>query len=691
VLYLYAAHVCCEFQPEIKSIRILFASTIFLGAFLLFTVEPLAARRILPWFGGSAAVWSTCLVFYQVALLAGYLYARMLEHNLRPRVQAFVHISALAVSLFVTPIGPGSRWEPFHSTDSAWLIFRMLTATVGLPFLVLAATGPLLQAWLARVRSDSPYGMFAVSNFASLLALLAYPAIIEPFFGTTAQRIGWSWIYFVFVLLCSTATWGMRNAPARQASAGIARLPMRQVLEWLALSGCGSMLLLSVTNHINQNVAAVPLLWILPLATYLLSFVLTFGVFRIYSRSLWMRLLAVALGVLGYAIYNIDSVIPLQVSVPILLGGLFVCCVYCHGELNRLRPPTGQLTTFYLTIAAGGAAGAIFVGLIAPLLFSGIYELPVTLVFTALLALVFACRERLWALTALWSAVTACMVAVVVMNVLAFRENALSLRRGFYGSLRTVQTPHAGPDQQRILFHGTIEHGSQFLAPARQMRATTYYGPDSGVGILLRECFSSPKRVGIVGLGAGTLAAYGRKGDHFRFYEINSQIADMAQSLFFYLRESPAQTAIVLGDGRLSLARDEAAPFDVLVLDAFSGDAIPVHLLTREAVSVYLHHLRDNGALAFHVSNDFLDLAPAVHNLADDVGYGSVLVHNHADPDEAILPSDWVLVTKNQAVLNNPSIQTHRKPIKNAPRSRVWTDDYSNLLETFKISESRDN
>jgi hypothetical protein len=246
------------------------------------------------------------------------------------------------------------------------------------------------------------------------------------------------------------------------------------------------MLLLSVTNHINQNVAAVPLLWILPLATYLLSFVLTFGVFSIYSRSLWMRLLAVALGVLGYAIYNIDSVIPLQVSVPILLGGLFVCCVYCHGELNRLRPPIGQLTTFYLTIAGGGAAGAIFVGLIAPLLFSGIYELPITLVFTALLALIFAWRERLWALTAVWSAVTACMVAVLVMNVLAFRENALSLRRGFYGSLRTVQTPHAGLDQQRILFHGTIEHGSQFLAASRQMRATTYYGPDSGAGILLR-------------------------------------------------------------------------------------------------------------------------------------------------------------------------------------------------------------
>lgn len=653
---------------------------------MLFVVEPLAARRILPWFGGSAAVWSTCLVFYQTALLAGYLYARALEQRVRPQAQAFVHIGVLALSLFVMPIGPGARWEPSGNLHSTWLIIRMLTATVGLPFLALSATSPLLQAWLARARFESPYRMFALSNLASLLALLAYPTIIEPIFGTRAQRIGWSWIYLAFVALCSIAAWRPRDAPPREAADHHVRVPVGRILQWLALSSCGSMLLLSVTNHIDQNVAAVPLLWILPLATYLLSFVFTFGVFSIYSRSSWMRFLAFALGVLGYAIYNIDAVIALQISLPIFLVGLFVCCVYCHGELSRLRPPATQLTTFYLTIAAGGAAGAIFVGLIAPQLFSGIYELPVTLVFTALLALVFTWRERVWAFTVLWFAVVACMVAVMVMNILAYRENALSVRRGFYGSLRTVQTPHAGPDQQRILFHGTIEHGAQFLLAPRRMRATTYYGLDSGVGILLRECFPGPKRVGVVGLGVGTLAAYGRKGDYFQFYEINSQVADMAQSLFFYLRETQAETAITLGDGRLSLARETSPPFDVLILDAFSGDAIPIHLLTREAFALYLHRLRDGGVLAFHVSNDFLDLAPVVRNLANDARYDSILVHNHADPDEAILSADWMLVTKNQAVLANPSIQTHRKPIENTKKSRVWTDDYSNLLGTFKIS-----
>lgn len=449
------------------------------------------------------------------------------------------------------------------------------------------------------------------------------------------------------------------------------------------------MLLLSVTNHIDENVAAVPLLWILPLAVYLLSFIVTFGTARIYVRPVWLRLLAFALGILGYAIYNINTVEAIQITVPIFLAGLFVCCVFCHGELNRLRPHTADLTGFYVMIAAGGATGAICVGLAAPAIFRGIYEIPLTLVFTAVLAFLLTWGEKAWAVRMLWIGATVAMAIVFVADVQGYHEDALSLRRSFYGSLRVVQSPHAGPDQTRTLYHGTIEHGAQFLWPPRRSHATTYYGPDSGIGIVLRECFSGPKRVGVVGLGVGTLAAYGDKGDVFRFYEINHQITEIAQSLFFYLRESKAHIQIVEGDGRLSLQRDPSLPFDVLALDAFSGDAIPVHLLTEQAMALYLRHLKPDGVIAFHVSNDYLDLAPVIRQIAEHAGYRAVLVRSHKDEDELILTADWVLVTKNQGVLENPAIAIRSKPIGDRRGLRIWTDQYNNLLQILKSPEIR--
>ncbi len=647
------------------------------------------ARRILPWFGGSAAVWSTCLVFYQTALLGGYFYARLLTRFLTPYAQAVVHIAVLLTSLSLLPVGPGLNWQPATPESPAWLIWRMMLASIALLFIALSATSPLLQAWLGRAGFHTPYRMFAVSNFASLAALLAYPTLVEPVLGTRAQSIAWSLLYAIFALLCGAVAWRNRFATASPEENSPPGTPSRRIAQWFALAACGSMLLLAVTNHIDENVAAVPFMWVLPLAVYLLSFVFSFGSLNIYNRSLWLRLLAFALGIAGYAIYNISAIVALQVSLPIFLGALFVCCMFCHGELNRLRPPVAELTNFYLVLAAGGAAGAMLVGLVAPRIFNGVYELPLTLVFTALLALLSTWNERVWAARALWIGVTACMVAVSVMNVEAYRENSISLRRSFYGSLRVVQTPYAGPDQQRILFHGTIEHGSQFLLPPGRSRPTTYYGPDSGIGILLRECFNGPKRVAIIGLGAGTLAAYGRPGDQFVFYEINSQVADIAQALFLYLRETPAREQIKIGDGRLSLERETGPPFNVIVLDAFSGDAIPVHLLTREAVALYLRHLVSGGVLAFHVSNDFLDLAPIVQKLAKNAGYRAVLAHNKAGPEEAILPADWVLVTNNQSVFDNASLRIHEKPIDERPEWRLWTDDYNNVWETFKTPEFR--
>jgi hypothetical protein len=613
----------------------------------------------------------------------------VLTRFLTPYAQAVVHIAVLLVSLLLLPVGPSLNWQPATPDRPAWLIWRMLLASIGLLFIALSATSPLLQAWLGRAGFETPYRMFAVSNFASLAALLVYPTIVEPMLGTRAQSIAWSLLYVAFATMCTAVAWQMRRARTPLDQRAAVRTPRLRIVQWFALSACGSMLLLSVTNHIDGNVAAVPFLWVLPLATYLLSFVFSFGSLSIYRRSLWLRLLAFALGILGYAIYNISTIIALQVSLPIFLGALFVCCMFCHGELNRLRPPVAELTNFYLVLAAGGAAGAILIGLLAPAIFNGVYELPLTLVFTALLAFVSTWTERVWGVRALWIGVTGCMVAVAVMNIQAYRENAISLLRSFYGSLRVVQTPHAGPDQQRILFHGTIEHGSQFLLASERSRPTTYYGPDSGVGILLRECFNGPKRVAVIGLGAGTLAAYGRAGDQFVFYEINSQIAGIARALFLYLRETPARERITIGDGRLSLEHETSPPFNVIVLDAFSGDAIPVHLLTREAVALYLRHLHSGGVLAFHVSNDFLDLAPVVRKLARDAGVSAALIHSHGDDEEATLPADWVLVTNNQAVLNNASIKVHEKPINERPDWRLWTDDYNNIWQAFKAPELR--
>jgi hypothetical protein len=280
-------------------------------------------------------------------------------------------------------------------------------------------------------------------------------------------------------------------------------------------------------------------------------------------------------------------------------------------------------------------------------------------------------------------------MVVLANNIRAYHENTLALRRSFYGSLRVVETPRAGPMQIRTLFHGIIEHGSQYVQLPLRRHATTYYGPESGIGIVLRECFDEPKRVGIVGLGAGTLAAYGKPGDHFRFYELNDQIVDLAKSLFTYLRESSASIDVVPGDARLSLARDTSAPFDVLALDAFSGDAIPVHLLTREAIELYKKHLKQGGVLGFHVSNDFLDLGPVVKQLADSVRMGAILTRSHANPEDGTLASDWVLVTNNQAVLENASVKVHQTPLQSRADLRTWTDGYNNLLQILKTPSIR--
>lgn len=670
--------------------RLLFASTVFLGAFLLFLIEPLIAKLILPWFGGSAAVWAVCLVFFQTALLLGYFYADAASRRLSAGNLSAVHIALLVVSLACLPIAPQAFWRSHTGVDPAWRILGLLTFSIGLPFVLLSATSPLVQTWYARrAPRHSPYPLFSLSNAASLLALLSFPFFIERRLSSHRQAQLWSIAYGAFVVCCVVAAWlnrrkAMSSVPATNVSNEAGSAPSAPTkLLWLALSACGAMMLLAVTNHLSENVAAVPLLWVIPLAAYLLSFALVFAKRRLYSRWLGTRLLAVALGGAGYAIYDPSIAEALQVGVPLFCLALFVVCWFCHGELALQKPPARYLTSFYLVVALGGALGAICVGLIAPHTLSGVYELPMALLLAALLA-AFVLWQEGWSAQIFWMGVAAAMCAVLAYNVHVTRKDSVYLTRNFYGALRIEERKTGGGTVYRELFHGTIKHGAQFMAFPEDRNPTTYYGRKSGVGLALRFCCDGPKRVGAIGLGAGTLAAYGKAGDVFRFYEINPRVVEIARNWFTFLKQSPAHMDIVLGDARLSLESEAPQQFDVLAVDAFSGDAIPVHLLTREAFAVYFRHLKPEGILAVHTSNTYLNLAPVVKRLADDAGYPTRFIASDDYDPELIAAADWVLVTRNQKFLDEPETFVDSAEIEVPKGLRMWTDDSNSLFEVLR-------
>jgi hypothetical protein len=677
--------------------RLLFAATIFLGAFLLFLIEPLFAKLILPWFGGSAAVWAICLVFFQSALLLGYLYADATIRRLVPQRQSVLHLGLLLVSLLWLPIAPEIFWRSHVEIDPAWRILGLLTFSLGLPFVLLSATSPLLQTWYARRASGrSPYPLFALSNLASLLALLSFPFLIEPRLSSREQSILWSSLYGLFVICCALSAWLSRNympqaflrnetpeATEREAPAGDTPPALGSKLLWLSFSACGSMMLLAVTNHLSQNVAPVPLLWVVPLALYLLSFALVFAKRQFYWRWFVARLLAVALGCAGYAIHDASVTHAIQISVPLFCGTLFVACLFCHGELVQRKPRVRYLTSFYLTIALGGALGAVSVGLLAPHILSGVYELPIILLLTAVLAAIVLWGEG-WRARIFWASMAIAMGAVLVLNIRETGEDTVRRMRNFYGALRIQEFNTGLKLPYRSLVHGTIQHGAQYLSFPENRNPTTYYGRRSGVGLALRFCCEGTKRVGVIGLGTGTLAAYGKPGDSFRFYEINPQVIAVANGWFTFLKQSPAESEIILGDARLSLESAPPQQFDVLAVDAFSGDAIPVHLLTKEAFAVYFRHLKPDGILAVHTSNTYLNLAPVVKLLAEDADYPTRLIASEEDVSMMISSADWVLVTRNQEFLNKPETFPGSQTIEVPARLRLWTDDYNNLYEILR-------
>jgi hypothetical protein len=672
-----------------KAQWVLFATTIFLGAFLLFLIEPLIAKLILPWFGGSAAVWATCLVFFQTALLLGYLYADITIRRFTRKHQFALHAVLLVVSLSWLPIAPQIFWRSRAAVDPAWRILGLLAFSIGLPFVLLSATSPLAQTWYARrAPNRSPYHLFALSNLASLLALLSFPFLIEPHLSASQQTRVWSAVYVLFVSCCGSAAWLSRSHnPIEFAASEVTREEdaptLASKLLWLSLSACGSMMLLAVTNHLTENVAPVPLLWVLPLALYLLSFALVFAKHQFYSRWLVARLLAVALGAAGYAIHDSSITHAIQISVPLFCLALFVVCLFCHGELAQRKPSVRYLTSFYFIIALGGALGAVCVGLLAPHILSGIYELPIILLLVALLGAIVVWHEG-WPARIFWACAAAAMCAVLVLHVRSTRQDTVAMMRNFYGALRIQEFKSGGRPLYRTLVHGTVQHGAQFLSFPENRNPTTYYGRSSGVGLALRFCCDGPKRVGVIGLGAGTLAAYGKRGDYFRYYEINPQVIEVANGWFTFLKQSPAKSEIILGDARLSLEAEASQQFDVLAVDAFSGDAIPVHLLTREAFALYFRHLKPDGILAVHTSNTYLNLAPVVKLLAEDANYSARLIASDEDEPRLISNADWVLVTRNQRFLSNPETSSGSENVALPPPLRVWTDDYNNLFEILR-------
>ena len=669
----------------------LYALTIFAGAFLLFLVQPLIAKQILPWFGGSAAVWSTCLAFFQVVLLAGYAYSDWTARRLSPRAQALLHVGLLLLSLALLPIVTHPGWQPTGGEDPGLRILGLLLATVGLPYFLLSTTGPLLQAWFARAYPTvAVYRLYALSNAASLIALISYPFVIEPRVATTWQAYGWSAGYTLFVLLCaSVALYGPRGG-ARMGNGGTivgtsphrSRSDWRDYLLWLALPAMGSWLLLAITNHITQNIASMPFLWLLPLTLYLLTFIICFEHERWYRRWICLPLAAALLGAAAYGLQSDTFTFDLRIAIPLYLGALFAACMFCHGELAATKPPPRELTTYYLLVSLGGALGGLLVGLVAPRVLDAYYELGIGLTLTAVLAAVVLRRATV-ILPAAAAALALLCGYYAYEQITKHRANTRVLTRNFYGALQIKDVGAADhPERMRRLTHGAIKHGEQYLAPARRAEPTSYYGIHSGAGIALRLA-AAPKRVGVIGLGAGTLAAYGQPGDVFRFYEINPQVIDIAQREFSFLKDSKARIEIALGDARLSLEREPPQQFDVLVIDAFSSDSIPVHLITREALAVYLKHLKPFGVIAFHTSNRYLVIPPVVKQLADHYKLRSAWISDDIRTN-GLNFSDWVLVTEGRRLLDNPEIAGRQSKIEELPGLQLWTDNYNNLFRILR-------
>src|SRR5215471_11976556 len=682
----------------------LFGAVIFLSAFLLFLVQPILGKIVLPWFGGSAGVWAACLLYFQASLLAGYAYAHGLRTFLRPKQQVLLHIALLGASLLLLPILPSPAWRHGGQGDPAIRILGLLAGTIGLPYLLVCSTSPLLQSWYAAIKPGaSAYRFYALSNLGSMLGLISFPVLVEPHLTSHTQAWGWSGAYVVFVVMCAAVAfyaWKFRIAEDERLSAGqlrdATRLPFGIQILWLALAACGSALMMGVTNHLSQNVAPIPLLWILPLGIYLFSFVLCFDMEKIYQRQIWIPAMLVGLSGMAYVMFYHGGTTNLKLAIPVQLAGLFTCCMVCHGELAQHKPAPPSLTYFYLLVSAGGVLGGFFVAIVAPRIFKTYTELPLWMGICA--ALIFAIvwkQTRGRSITAkVLARMTLISFTIALAAYMAVHKRRIDGKyflhvRNFYGALE-VEDLETGNEDGRVrsLMHGTIEHGAQALDPNLRHEPTLYYIRSSGVGLAMQylKKQSAQMRVGAIGLGAGVLASYCRIGDTYRFYEINPQVVGIANSQFTFLRDCHGKLDVLLGDARLTLESQSPQDFDLLVVDAFSGDAIPIHLITKEAFLEYFRHLNPDGILAIHVSNKYLDLVPVVAGIAEELGKWAIAVYDPAEEGTYTSESDWVLVASKSEIFEDQVFEVGSvEPAKVDKKIRLWTDDFSNVLQILDL------
>ncbi|MFM9916290.1 MAG: spermidine synthase [Rhizobacter sp.] len=653
---------------------------------------------ILPWFGGSSSVWSVCLVFFQVELLVGYAYVHWLHEKVAARRQPLVHGFLLLASVAMLPVAADPAWK--GSTLAPGLsVLAVLAIAVGAPYLMLSTTGPLMQTWYARSFPSSgldakPYRLYALSNLASMLALLSYPVLVEPLLPVGTQARLWSAAYVAFVATCLATAFFTRRRMAPAAPAAAPDAPVapnsephpgwKECLIWIGLAATASMLLLSMTRHLTQDVAPVPFLWIAPLSIYLLSFILCFDAPRYYVRPLF--LIALPLAFLA-----LDRVLDSGMEVPVLIAlislSLFVFCMVCHGELVRRKPPVRYLTLFYLMLSIGGALGGLLVGLVAPAIFNAYFELPIGLFLCAALVTVVLWRD----LRTAWR-----VVLLLALFGYGWRLADISWEyvhgyrkvvRNFYSQLRIDDVTDDVLGPKRKMVHGRINHGEQFMDPTLRKVPTAYYCEKSGVGRAIRSLQQpgQPLQIGVVGLGAGTLAAYGRAGDVMRIYEINEQVLELARSDFTFLSDSAARIEPVLGDGRLMLERDPPQHFDLLAMDAFSGDSIPAHLLTLEAMKTYFGQIKPDGLLAVHITNRYLDLEPVMAAVAQHLGKTALIYDlDPGDDDLYCRHTTWVLMMSPERAAALRESLRDGVPLKPRAGFVAWTDSFSNLFSILK-------
>jgi spermidine synthase len=669
-------------------------ATAFLGALLLFQVQPLLGKAVLPWFGGASAVWTTVMLFFQSALVAGYALVFLATRYLRPSARSYGYLVLVIAAACLLPILPTAAWKPTPNDEPVRRILALLAVCVGGPYLLLSMTGPFVQdAYFRAFPARSPYRLFALSNLGSLLGLLSYPFLVEPAFDVPTQANAWTVGFVVFGLLAIFCAWATRNdtPPPSLEQALAARLGLRRILKWIALAFGGSWMMLAVTNHLCQDVATVPLLWVVPLALYLATFILSFEYPAAYRRLPW------AIAVLGLILAACATIAWLPAFVGIHLAALFVVCMLCHGELARLRPNPQSLTLYYLCIAVGGAMGGLYVGVIAPLVYTRDWEW----IFATVVAFVFAAIIVAAALRQSGRLQSRAVQALYVVAFFAgqgfiawqhskqFKDEQIASARNFYGTImvvngldKTTRKPVA-----RVMQSGTTVHGAQVLDEILSHYPTTYYTADSGVGLTLLHLqdVRHPCRVGMIGLGVGTLATYGRPGDVFRFYEINPAVVRLCDDFFTYLRDSRATCTTVLGDARLTLEQEVPQGFDLLVLDAFTGDSIPAHLISVEAFELYLRHLRADGILAVHTSNRHLRLAPVLAAAARQLGLHGLVVNSPENLTEMKYQTEWILLTRDAGSRTWRKLQSDRVvDLATVQTVRLWTDAYSNILGILK-------